>query len=118
MKKLFLLLFIPIFVSGCKDDKEKSYEDFKIHIENETNYGIIVVALDDNGRSLGTMKCNQKSTNINQFAGAKKVILYLKWYEIGVFNNTEVKNATASITNPKGRYNIIFAGENYDISKE
>lgn len=117
MKKL-LLLFIPLLLISCSKDKEKPYDDeFQIYTRNETSYAVVVSAMDDNANRLGSMQSNPGTTNISRFTGAKKVILYLKWYEIRNGEGIEFQTATASISNPSGIYNIVFAGKDYSMSK-
>lgn len=117
MKKILSLLFLSLILFSCSKD-EKLYDDeFQIYTRNETNYAVVISAMDDDANRLGSMQSNPESTNIGRFTGSNKVILYLKWYEIRNGQGVEFQTATASITNPTGIYNIVFAGKDYSLSK-
>lgn len=117
MKKILSLFVLSITLFSCSKD-EKLYDDeFQIYTRNETNYAVVISAMDANANRLGSMQSNPGTTNIGRFTGSEKVILYLKWYEIRNGEGFEFQTATASITNPNGVYNIVFAGKDYSMSK-
>ena len=102
MKKILSLLVLSITLFSCSKD-EKLYDDeFQIYTRNETNYAVVISAMDANANRLGSMQSNPGTTNIGRFTGSEKVILYLKWYEIRNGEGFEFQTATASITNPNG----------------
>lgn len=115
MKKILsiTLLLSMLFLGSCQKNDEPSFSDFQIYTVNETDYGIIITALDGDGDRLGAMQSMPHSTNIGRFYGASKVLLDIEWHKQVNGQWVKIGSATARINNPNRDYTIKFAGDDY-----